>query len=61
VSDTLTLRRAVKGLLSFAAAEEEQLLAAAAFCLDYDRGSPDRWAAVPAGAAKLSPKGRARR
>jgi len=47
VSDTLTLRRAVTGLLSFAAAEEQALLAAAAFCPDYDRGSPDRWAAVP--------------
>jgi len=47
VNDTTELRRAVTGLLSFAAAEEQALLAAAAFCPDYDRGSPDRWAAVP--------------
>ncbi len=44
---SVQLRRAVAGLLSFAAAEEQALLAAAAFCPDYDRGSPDRWAAVP--------------
>jgi hypothetical protein len=47
MNDTISLRRAVTGLLSFAAAEEQELLATAAFCPDYDRGSPDRWAAVP--------------
>ncbi len=52
MNDTTTLRsvqlrRAVTGLLSFAAAEETELLAAAALRPDYDRGSPDRWAAVP--------------
>ena len=44
---SVRLRRAVTGLLSFAAAEEQELLAAAALRPDYDRGSPDRWAAVP--------------
>ena len=44
---SVRLRRAVTGLLSFAAAEETELLAAAALHPDYDRGSPDRWAAVP--------------
>ncbi len=47
MTDTTELRTALAGLLNFAAAEEQALLAAAAFCLDYDRGSPDRWAAVP--------------
>ncbi len=47
MNDTMPLRRAVAGLLSFAAAEEQALLAAAALRADYDRGSPDRWAAVP--------------
>ena len=47
MNDTIELRTALAGLLSFAAAEEQALLAAAAFCPDYDRGSPDRWAAVP--------------
>jgi hypothetical protein len=47
VNDATGLRRVVTGLLSFAAAEEQGLLAAAAFCPDDDRGSPDRWAAVP--------------
>ena len=44
---TADLRRAVAGLLSFAAAEEQALLAADGFGPDSDRGSPDRWAAVP--------------
>jgi hypothetical protein len=47
MNDTISLRRAVTGLLSFAAAEEQELLATAAFCPDYDRGSPDRRAAAP--------------
>ena len=47
MTDTLPLRRAVTGLLSFAAAEEQALLAAAVLRPDDDRGSPDRWAAVP--------------
>ena len=37
---SVRLRRAVTGLLSFAAAEETELLAAAALRPDYDRGSP---------------------
>jgi hypothetical protein len=41
------LRRAVTGLLSFAAAEEQALLAADAFGPGSGGGSPDRWAAVP--------------
>jgi tetratricopeptide (TPR) repeat protein len=41
------LRRAVTGLLSFAAAEEQALLAADAFGPGSSGGSPDRWAAVP--------------
>lgn len=41
------LRRAVAGLLSFAAAEEQALLAADGFGPGSDGGSPDRWAAVP--------------
>ena len=44
---TAGLRRAVTGLLSFAAAEEQALLAADAFGPGSDGGSPDRWAAVP--------------
>jgi len=44
---TADLRRAVAGLLSFAATEEQALLAADGFGPDSDRGSPDRWAAVP--------------
>jgi len=44
---TADLRRAVTGLLSFAAAEEQALLAADAFGPGSDGGSPDRWAAVP--------------
>jgi hypothetical protein len=48
MTGTAELRTALADLLSFAAAEEQALLAATAFRLDYDRGSPDRWAAVPA-------------
>jgi hypothetical protein len=45
---TLSLRRAVTGLLSFAAAEEQALLAAAGFAEPgEDPGGPDHWAAVP--------------
>ena len=54
---TLSLRRAVTGLLSFAAAEEQALLAAAGFAEPGEdpgssgarggRGGPDRWGAVP--------------
>jgi hypothetical protein len=44
---TAGLRRAVAGLLSFAAAEEQALLAADAFGPGSGGGSPDRWAAVP--------------
>jgi tetratricopeptide (TPR) repeat protein len=40
---TVDLRRAVAGLLSFAAAEEQMLLLSSG----EDRGSPDNWAAVP--------------
>ncbi len=40
---TVDLRRAVTGLLSFAAAEEQMLL----LSWGEDRGSPDNWAAVP--------------
>ena len=47
MSDTTELRTALAGLLSFAAAEEQALLAAAALRPDYDQGSPDRRAAVP--------------
>ena len=43
---TADLRRAVTGLLSFAA-EEQALLAADAFGPGSGGGSPDRWAAVP--------------
>ena len=43
----IQLRRAVTGLLSFAAAEEQALLAADAFGPGSGGGSPDRWAAVP--------------
>ena len=47
--DTSELRSALAGLLSFAAAEEQALLAADAFHFHPgdDRGTPDRWAAVP--------------
>jgi hypothetical protein len=45
--DTAALRGALAGLLSFAAAEELILLAETAFQAGSDRGSPDRWAAVP--------------
>ena len=44
---TADLRRAVAGLLSFAAAEEQALLAADGFGPGSDGGSPDRWSAVP--------------
>jgi hypothetical protein len=44
VNDTRPLRAAVTGLLSFAAAEEQALLAATP---PGETGSPDRWAAVP--------------
>ena len=44
---TADLRRAVAGLLSFAAAEEQALLAADGFGPGSGGGSPDRWAAVP--------------
>jgi hypothetical protein len=44
VNDTRPLRAAVAGLLNFAAAEEEALLAATP---EGERGSPDNWAAVP--------------
>ncbi len=47
MTGTAELRTALAGLLSFAAAEEQALLAATAFRPDNDRGSPDRWAAVP--------------
>lgn len=46
-TDTLALRRAVAGLLSFAAAEEQALLAAHAFRPGSGGGSPGNWAAVP--------------
>jgi tetratricopeptide (TPR) repeat protein len=41
------LRRAVAGLLSFAAAEEQALLAAVGFGPGSGGGSPGHWAAVP--------------
>ena len=44
MNDTRPLRAAVAGLLSFAAAEEQALLAATA---EGERGSPDNWAAAP--------------
>lgn len=44
---SVELRRAVAGLLSFAAAEEQALLAADAFRPGSGWGSPDNWAAVP--------------
>ena len=44
---TAGLRRAVTGLLSFAAAEEQALLAADGFGPGSDGGSPGHWAAVP--------------
>jgi hypothetical protein len=44
VNDTRPLRAAVAGLLSFAAAEEQALLAATP---EGEEGSPDRWAAAP--------------
>ncbi len=43
MTGTTTLRTALAGLLSFAAAEEQMLLLAARD----DQGSPDKWAAVP--------------
>jgi len=45
VSDTRSLRAAVAGLLSFAAAEEQALLLGAT--QGSEEGSPDRWAAAP--------------
>ena len=47
MTGTAGLRSALAGLLSFAAAEEQALLAADAFRPGDDRGGPDRWAAVP--------------
>jgi tetratricopeptide (TPR) repeat protein len=47
VTGTGALRRAVAGLLSFAAAEEQALLAADGFGPGSGEGSPARWAAVP--------------
>jgi hypothetical protein len=44
-NDPLRVRTTAIGLLSFAAAEEQLLLAAATRLSD--QGSPDRWAAVP--------------
>ena len=45
---TLSLRRAVTGLLSFAAAEEQALLAAAGFAEPgEDPGGPERWHKMP--------------
>lgn len=44
---TADLRRAVTGLLSFAAAEEQELLAADGFGPGSGGGSPGRWDAVP--------------
>ncbi len=44
MNDTRPLRAAVAGLLSFAAAEEQALLAATP---PDEAGSPDRWAAAP--------------
>ena len=44
---TADLRRAVAGLLGFAAAEEQALLAADGFGPGSGGGSPDHWAAVP--------------
>lgn len=46
-SEPLRVRGTAIGLLSFAAAEEQLLLAAAARTNGQDPGSPDRWAAVP--------------
>lgn len=47
MTDTVALRRALTGLLGFAATEEQALLGAAAFRADSGEGSPDSWAAVP--------------
>jgi hypothetical protein len=47
LNDTIPLREALAGLLCFAAAEEQTLLAATAFLGENDRGSPDKWAAFP--------------
>ena len=44
---TADLRRAVTGLLSFAAAEEQALLAAEGLRPGSGGGGPDNWAAVP--------------
>jgi len=47
VTGTIQLRTALAGLLSFAAAEEQALLAADGFRPGSDGGSPGHWAAVP--------------
>jgi hypothetical protein len=47
IAGTAALRRAVAGLLGFAAAEEQALLATDAFGPGPDGGGPDHWAAVP--------------
>jgi tetratricopeptide (TPR) repeat protein len=47
MNDTIQLRSAIAGLLSFAAAEEQTLLGETASRPGYDGGSPDTWAAVP--------------
>ena len=47
MTDAIALREAMAGLLSFAAAEEQTLLAATALGGDGDRGGPDKWAAAP--------------
>ncbi len=47
MTDTIALREAMAGLLSFAAAEEQTLLAATTLGGDGDRGGPDKWAAAP--------------
>ncbi len=47
MTGTIGLRTALTGLLSFAAAEEQALLAADGFGPGSDGGSPDNWAAVP--------------
>jgi hypothetical protein len=47
VTGTAALRRAVTGLLGFAAAEEQALLAADAAGPGASGGGPDRWAAAP--------------
>ncbi|MGH3150913.1 MAG: TPR end-of-group domain-containing protein [Streptosporangiaceae bacterium] len=47
MTGTRQLRAAVTGLLSFAAAEEQMLLAEAAWDGRDEGGGPDRWAAAP--------------